>query len=383
MSQTTTTNAQIDTNYFQIVTSENGDTAEMLMYGVIGQSEWWTTSSENDITDIAFAKRLKELEQKYSRINIRINSPGGSVFHGNAIITAIQNSPAEIHLYNDGLCASMAFLIWCAGGKGRRHMAKNASGMVHSPGDLVFGNAESHRAAADMLDKLEQTGIAVLAEAMSISKEEVKDDLFDYKDHWLSYDDVVGMGLVEEDDSENYEAEDLVVTPTEQTTMMALLSTFAKKGDAAAQSFFEHLQTKTNQLQTVIQQAASFRKPNNHTMMNLEEFKQAIKDGELSAEDVQSFLAEQTPAPHAEPSDFTGDPTTDTTALANQLAAAVSAVESLQQEVQSLKKMPGGTPSGVASNGDVSSDPEPKSALQIFNEECESIARSGGQAHFK
>lgn len=380
----TTTNAQIDTNYFQVVTNEKGDTAEMLMYGVIGQSEWWTSSTENDITDIAFAKQLKELEQKYSRINIRINSPGGSVFHGNAIITAIQNSPAEIHLYNDGLCASMAFVIWAAGKKGHRHMAKNASGMAHSPSDLTFGNAEVHRAAAEMLDKLEETGMAVLMDALDQTKEEVKANFFDYKDHWLSYDDIVEMGLVEADDLENYEAEDLVVTASEKTTMMNLLSKFAKKGDKAAQSFIDHLQAKTNQLQAVIQQAASFHKPNNSVKMNFEEFKQAYKEGKLPAEDVQAFLAEQTPAPEPPPVAPTATVEPDKPSLADQVAAAVAtAMKPLQDEINALKSAPGGTPSGVASNGDINSDPAPKTALQTFNEECESIARSGGQAHFK
>ena len=108
--------------YFQVITAESGGTPEILLYGVIGMDDF--ASPDEAITDVEFLKAFRALEMKHDRINIRINSPGGSMYHGNAIVTAIQESKAEIHTYNDGLAASMASTIFLVGDV--RHASKNS-----------------------------------------------------------------------------------------------------------------------------------------------------------------------------------------------------------------------------------------------------------------
>ncbi|NLE67664.1 MAG: Clp protease ClpP, partial [Lentisphaerae bacterium] len=49
------------------------------------------------------------------RINIRLNSPGGSAFDGIAIFNALKDHPAKVTVKVDGLAASAASIIAMAG----------------------------------------------------------------------------------------------------------------------------------------------------------------------------------------------------------------------------------------------------------------------------
>lgn len=195
----------------KIITFEGEDSADMLIYGYIGELWWYSYDLEeekyidDEVTDVKFLRALRKLEAKYNRINIRINSPGGDMKHGNAIINAIRNSKAEIHTYNDGLAASMAADIWMAAP--HRHMATNALLMIHAASSFTWGTAKDFRRDADVLDKWSETCIGVTADATGKSKDEIKTAYYaDYEDHWLTYDEAVAAGMVNANDE--YEAAD-------------------------------------------------------------------------------------------------------------------------------------------------------------------------------
>lgn len=182
--------------YFRVATDTQDGAAELYLYGYIGQDKWWEDDPTEPITDLAVTQALKELERKHDRINIRINSPGGSVLHGDPIITAIKSSPAEIHTYADGLAASMAFDIWVA--SKNRHASTHSKLMVHATSTIAFGTAKSMRSAADMLEKFDETSIASMAEATGLDEDEIRNRFYDYEDHWLTAKDAKEMGLIQE-----------------------------------------------------------------------------------------------------------------------------------------------------------------------------------------
>lgn len=195
---------QIQDKYFRAYYDKEGNTGELYLYGYIGQKAdpFYGEDPEEDITDKAVVKAIRELEKQTGRINIRINSPGGSVMHGDPIITAIRNSKAEIHTYVDGIAASMAFDIWAAAKN--RHASINSKLMIHATGGFAFGTAKDMRAAADMLDKFDQSAISTFADATGMSEEEIRKEFYeDYADHWLTAKDALEMGLISE--IENYE----------------------------------------------------------------------------------------------------------------------------------------------------------------------------------
>ena len=181
--------------YFKVATSQTADAGELYIYGYIGQEKWWEDDPTEALTDIAVVQAIRELESKYKRINVRINSPGGSVMHGDPIITALRNSTAEIHTYNDGIAASMAADIWMAGKY--RHMATHSKLMIHATSAIAIGTAQDMMDAAAMLEKFDETSIASMALATGMREKDIRERFYDYKDHWLSARDAKELKMIE------------------------------------------------------------------------------------------------------------------------------------------------------------------------------------------
>lgn len=83
-------------------------------------------------------------------IRVHLNSPGGSVFAGLAIYTALKSHKATVETYNDSLAASIASVIFQAGS--RRVMAPHSRLMIHEASAMAEGNAED---LAKMVERLE------------------------------------------------------------------------------------------------------------------------------------------------------------------------------------------------------------------------------------
>lgn len=135
---------------------ENKKEAEILLYGVIGDDGYW-----DEVTSKEFAEQLKEVEDAET-ISVRINSPGGDVFAGQAIYSMLKRCKAQIVVYIDGLAASIASLVAMAGDK--IIMPKNSMMMIHKPWTISAGNANDMRQRADTLDKVEESMLAAYVE---------------------------------------------------------------------------------------------------------------------------------------------------------------------------------------------------------------------------
>ena len=85
-------------------------------------------------------------------IDLRLNSPGGSVFDAVAIYNALKRHAGEITVWIDGIAASAASYIAMAGDI--IVMPENAFLMIHDPSGLVMGTAEDMRSTAEALDKV-------------------------------------------------------------------------------------------------------------------------------------------------------------------------------------------------------------------------------------
>lgn len=177
-------------SYYKIEARSDSE-ADIMIYGEIGDS-WW----EESVTARQFVSDLKDLEKKHTRINVRINSPGGSVWDGLAIFNALQQSTADIHTHNDGLAASMAALVLMAGAT--VHSAKNSLMMLHSPSTYARGNAKELRGVLDVLDKVQNSLVECLLTRSAKVKAELEAEYFDYQDHWLTADEAQAAGFVDQ-----------------------------------------------------------------------------------------------------------------------------------------------------------------------------------------
>lgn len=95
------------------------------------------------------ARVVAELAADPGPVEVRLNSPGGSVAEGLAIFNALK--PRKPVIYIDGIAASIASLIAMAGA--RIVMAENALMMMHWPWTVAEGNAAAMRKTADTLDQ--------------------------------------------------------------------------------------------------------------------------------------------------------------------------------------------------------------------------------------
>jgi ATP-dependent protease ClpP protease subunit len=85
-------------------------------------------------------------------IDLRLNSPGGSVFDAVAIYNALSRHAGTITVWIDGIAASAASYIAMAGDE--IVMPENAFLMIHDPSGIVMGTAADMRDMAGALDKI-------------------------------------------------------------------------------------------------------------------------------------------------------------------------------------------------------------------------------------
>lgn len=111
---------------------ENSDSAELRLYGPISESTW----CDDEVTPNTFAEDLAGCENK--PLIIRINSGGGDVFAANAIYNLLRAYKADKTVYIDGLCASAATIVACAGDT--VIMPANAIYMIHPPSVSMYGD---------------------------------------------------------------------------------------------------------------------------------------------------------------------------------------------------------------------------------------------------
>lgn len=165
------------------IKAKGGGSAEVLIYEEIGG--WGISAKE-------FARDLKDLGE-LRQIDLRINSPGGSVFEGNAIFNMLKQHPAHVTAYIDGLAASMASVI--AMSADHIVMPENALLMIHNPWTVAIGNAEELRKNADLLDKIKQTLLSAYGRS-ALTDDEIS-EMMD-AETWLTGEEAVEMGLADE-----------------------------------------------------------------------------------------------------------------------------------------------------------------------------------------
>lgn len=174
-------------NYYVI--NEFKNKAEIIINGYIGA---WDDNNAKD-----FLKEFNRLAKSYKNIDIRIlNSGGGSVFEGNAMISTIRQSEAIVDIYVDGMAASMAANIAISGSSLK--MAKIAKILFHKATGGVMGNTEDLRSAADLLEDIEKDILEMLVEKTGKDEKYFKDEFFSGVDKFLNAEEALELKISDE-----------------------------------------------------------------------------------------------------------------------------------------------------------------------------------------
>lgn len=136
-----------------------------------------------------------QAEDSEKEISMYINSPGGSVTAGLAILDTMKMVKCPVATYCVGQAASMGAILLAAGEKGKRHALPNARIMIHQPWGGAQGKASDIEITAKEILRLKEILNGILADASGKTVEEVTKDTD--RDHFMSAEEAKKWGIVD------------------------------------------------------------------------------------------------------------------------------------------------------------------------------------------
>lgn len=129
-------------------------------------------------------------------IKLYINSPGGSVYDGLAIIDTMNYIEPDVQTIGIGLQASMGAMLLSAGAKGKRYVLPNSRIMIHQPSSGTQGKITDQEIALKEGIYLKQKLAEMLAKNTGKDVKQVIKDMD--RDNWMSAEEAKAYGLVDE-----------------------------------------------------------------------------------------------------------------------------------------------------------------------------------------
>lgn len=176
--------------FWEIKNFIQNESADIYIYNEI--SSW---EGEEVTSAQSFRKDLEALGN-VKKINVMINSPGGSVGDGLTIASLLQRHTAYVTAYVDGMACSIASVIACAADK--LVMGRSSLLMVHNALTFTYGNSKDLRKQADDLDAVTASlrQMYLMKAGDKLTEEKIK-ELMD-NESWLSAKECIELGLCDE-----------------------------------------------------------------------------------------------------------------------------------------------------------------------------------------
>lgn len=131
-------------------------------------------------------------------VHLLINSGGGAVTAGLAILDVLRTIDLEINTYCIGIAASMAAVILAGGDKGHRFILPHSKVMIHEPliSDGIGGAASSVQRSVEVLLKAKDVLNGILSEFTGKDREQI-DEATQF-DHFYDANEAKAFGLVDQ-----------------------------------------------------------------------------------------------------------------------------------------------------------------------------------------
>ena len=152
---------------------------------------------EPEMANLIVAQLLfLESEDPKKDIQFYINSPGGVITAGLAIIDTMNHIKPDISTVCIGSAASMGAVILSAGKKGKRFILPNAEVMIHQPSGGVEGQATDIEISARRILKMREQTNKMLSkntgQPISVIEKDVE------RDYFMSAEEAQKYGVVDE-----------------------------------------------------------------------------------------------------------------------------------------------------------------------------------------
>lgn len=137
---------------------------------------------------------LAEVRDVKGPLNLHLNSPGGDVFDGVSVYSALKRRSDPTTVVVDGLAASIASVI--ALGADKVVMAPKSKMMIHDGWTAAAGNAQDFRKLIDLLDETSDTIASVYNDkaggGVEFWRERMRDET------WYNAEEALAAGLIDE-----------------------------------------------------------------------------------------------------------------------------------------------------------------------------------------
>lgn len=134
-------------------------------------------------------------EDSKKEISLYVNSPGGSVTAGLAIIDTMNHIKNDVSTVCVGMAASMGAVILSAGKKGKRFALPNAEVMIHQPLGGVEGQASDIAITAKHILKTREKINKILSENSGKALSQIEKDV--ERDFFMDADEAKKYGIID------------------------------------------------------------------------------------------------------------------------------------------------------------------------------------------
>ncbi len=152
---------------------------------------------DDDVANLVVAQLLfLANDDSKSDIHFYINSPGGSISAGLAVLDTMNFIRPPVATYCVGMCASMGAWLLAGGEKGKRFCLPNSRVMLHQPliGQYTGPATDLGIQAAEMV-KTRQQMYKLMAEWTGQTVEKIHDDCD--RDKWLGAQEAKDYGIID------------------------------------------------------------------------------------------------------------------------------------------------------------------------------------------
>lgn len=155
------------------------------------------TPIDDQVANVIIAQILFLAAEDPERdISIYINSPGGSITAGLAILDTMNLVQPDIVTYCVGQAASMAAVLLACGTKGKRYSLPNSRILIHQPSmQGLAGQATEIDIFAKEILKMRDSLNKILADATGQSVEKIARDV--ERDYIIRADEAIEYGMID------------------------------------------------------------------------------------------------------------------------------------------------------------------------------------------
>lgn len=178
-----------------IIYEENGRSKDIFSKNLQNRIIHLVGKIDDEMSASIIAQILQLDSESHDDIYLYINSPGGSVSAGLAILDTMDYVQSDVVTICIGCAASMAAVILSGGAKGKRCILPRSEIMIHQPSGGMEGQASDILIVADHIRDAKKLINEILAENCGKPIDQIEKDTD--RDCWLKANTALEYGIVD------------------------------------------------------------------------------------------------------------------------------------------------------------------------------------------